>query len=251
MEPAKPLYISAKIGALPNLQLMDLKTLEWIKRTAKPSFLKISTLRQKFTPFALKDITPFIPQKEWFANSQHISSIHGLRHILRVLINSAVINSLEGYTWSPTLMAAAATHDIRRLNDKSDEGHGLRSAEWIRQNYKSILFTKTFTFDEIEAICHIISSHELPFKQIPPEIYRKFKKPINILKAADALDRFRLPTQKWWPKKKLIQVKSAYFMMGLAKYFVYRSETLYLINNYPQKKAIFETAKEIGLIQTN
>lgn len=251
MEPVKPLYILAKRTELPNLQLMDFETLEWIKRTAKPSLLKISTLYRKYTPLPLKNFIPFIPKNEWFADHQHISSIHGLRHILRVLINCEVINSLEGYTWSSTLMVAATLHDIRRLNDKDDKTHGFRAAEWMRQNHKSIPITKNFTFDEMESTCHIISSHERPFELIPPEIYQKFGKPIDILKAADALDRFRLPSQKWWPKKEFIRAKSACFILELAKYFVYRSEVLFLMNGYPQERAVFKAAEEIGFIQGN
>ena len=77
------------------------------------------------------------PEAVWFRHNPH--GIHGLGHAARVFVWANLIGNhlrsgdsqkinLEVIRWSAVL------HDVGRLSDGIDQGHGERSAEWIIRN---------------------------------------------------------------------------------------------------------------------
>ena len=241
-----PLFKLAQRNQLPKLQLMDLETVERIKSHIR---LKPQTIHEVFSDYkaiSQEEIIEFIPVKQYFAKPNHFRSIHGISHIVRVMINSLVLCQLIQCPYIEVLIAAAL-HDIRRQNDKGDKDHGKRSANWFRRNYRSIPFTKDLKSSEIKTVEMIISYHDAPIKSIP--VSCKNRGLINILRAADALDRYRLPKIKWWPKPSYLFIKEAKKLFNLSKIFVYQSELACLKNNIPKERSVIEVAKEIGYIK--
>lgn len=240
------LYKLAQRNQLPKLQLMDLETIERIKPHIR---LKPQTIHDVFSDYksiSQDEIIKFIPTKPYFAKANHFYSIHGISHIVRVMINSLVLCQLIQCLYKEVLIAAAL-HDIRRQDDKSDKDHGKRSANWFGRNYRSIPFARDLKSSEIKTVEMIISYHDAPIESISSSC--KNKDLINILRAADALDRYRLPKIKWWPKPSYLFIKEARKLFNLSKIFVYQSELACLKKNIPKEKNIIETAKKIGYLE--
>lgn len=63
------------------------------------------------------------------------SRIHGVDHIERVMLLGSIICMQQGFDRSTTdlVMAACAYHDIARVNDVYDYGHGRRGANKLEQ----------------------------------------------------------------------------------------------------------------------
>ena len=61
----------------------------------------------------------------------YVSDVHGQAHIERVMLLGAIIAMQQGFTPRQTelLLIACSYHDIGRVNDLRDEGHGKRSAD--------------------------------------------------------------------------------------------------------------------------
>ena len=83
-------------GKLPLNQFMDLETVNWIK-DHRPSF-KLSPPPIDFEPNLdeyLMELKNYIPDPNWFLVSKKRDSIHGMRHILRVIFHSILLNLLS------------------------------------------------------------------------------------------------------------------------------------------------------------
>lgn len=241
-----PLYKLAQRNQLPKLQLMDLETVERIKPHVR---LKPQTIHDVFPDYKVisqDEIIKFIPAQPYFAKTNHFHSIHGISHIVRVMVNSLVLCQLIQLP-SKEVLIAAAMHDIRRLDDKSDKDHGKRSANWFKRNYRSIPFAKDLKSSEIKTVKMIISCHDAPLESISSSCENKDL--INILRAADALDRYRLPKIKWWPKPSYIFIKEARKLFNLSKIFVYQSEIACLKKDIYKEKIVIETARKIGYLE--
>lgn len=197
----------AQDGSLPLIQQMDLVTLEWIKKnqpkytaTAKPNLSVIIGYTKKYEP-----------SKEWFWEKDCINSIHGIRHIMRVVSNASnlIINRKIKSTTASKLLIACSLHDLRRKDDKGDKGHAKRAAEWFLKNCDCVSrkFSVTLSSTDIDEIFSAIILHEIPYSQIENiDKFHKHRDLIDLLKTADALDRYRLPKLKWWIDDRFIKI---------------------------------------------
>lgn len=190
---------------LPLHQFMDDETLLWIKRN-KPKFRSAADIQ-----LARRDlIERFVPNSDWFQSKKSIDSIHGVRHLLRVGINAIIVAR-----WLPfkgriqNLVIAAVLHDIRRKDDKDDALHGLRAARWFKSHQRLIekRFKTELSNDDVEEIYWPIVFHELAISEVKKDIhYSQFRYNVDIIRAADALDRYRLPKMKWWINDEILGI---------------------------------------------
>lgn len=198
-----PLFKLAKRKRLPTYQSIDAPTVRWIERN-RPKFGATGGIGLP----SRKILNRFVPRRDWFLEKRLINSIHGLRHIIRVVIYAFLISSKSSYNGKKeNLMAAAALHDIRRNNDKGDAEHGLRSANWFKKNIGMVSkkFDIKFTIGDVEEIYWAIRFHELQRSDFTKDKnYSRLKKCVDIVRIADALDRYRLPKIKWWIDEKIL-----------------------------------------------
>jgi len=196
----------AESKSLPFHQYMDFETLLWIKEN-KPDFKY-----KKIIKFKNKSIIKnFIPQKNWFYKKKEYDSIHGIRHLLRVGIFASNLFYLKkSENKIENIVISSVLHDIRRMNDKDDFEHGMRSAEWFKKNYSIVKkkFKVQLKDSDIEEIYWSMALHDVDYKSLKnKKIYLRFKNIINFIKIADALDRYRLPKKKWWIDKERLEIK--------------------------------------------
>lgn len=219
----------AQEDSLPLIQRMDIETLEWIKKnqpnctiTAQP---KLSTI--------FENTKKHKPPEKWFLEKDCINSIHGIRHIMRVVSNASnliISRKIESVT-ARNLLIACSLHDLRRKNDKGDEGHAKRAAEWFLKNCEEVSRKLAITLSnkDIDEISSAISLHEIPYSQIgTADEYHKHKDIVDLLKTADALDRYRLPKLKWWIDDRFIKTVPSDSEKIFAYKLVVDSEEKYL-----------------------
>ena len=70
---------------------------------------------------------------------------------------------------------------------------------------------------------------------------------INVLKTADALDRFRLPRTKWWVDPEKLEIKDVNWLIPLARYITLRSEYLAL-EGVGSNDCLQISMKEAGIV---
>ena len=227
VEKREPLFELAERGDLPRHQFIDGPTVRWIESN-RPRF----GVTKKMQLPTREDVERFIPSDNWFVDKKLVDSIHGLRHIIRVIALSALVASKYSYSGRiENLLAAAALHDIRRENDKGDSKHGLHSAQWFRKNIAVVesRFNIKLARKDIQSIYWTIALHELPVNAlIKSKNYARFKKGVDIIRIADALDRYRLPKIKWWLNEKIIGCRVASGLKQVAFDLVVKSERRYL-----------------------
>jgi len=135
----------------------------------------------------MNDLNTYRPSPSWFAHNPY--GIHGMGHAGRVLVWANLIGqqlraggvdlSLEAVRW------AAVLHDVARLSDGWDRGHGARSADWIVKNRENLPLTLPDNLFEHVLLC--CRWHETTDRDIPlmtPELM--------CIKDADGLDRVRI-----------------------------------------------------------
>jgi len=238
----------AKSGdPLPKVQHMDKETLDWI-RLNKPKFKTV--LSDKIIHDDCYRISSsYIPRKVWFSDAKKTDTIHGMRHILRVTIhaiNLALLCSLDDQQLK-NVCIAANLHDIRRLNDKGDENHGLRTADWFKSNLVDIKkhYKISFSGKDAEAIYSAIFFHEVPYTDLErKENYKKHKKIVDILKSADALDRYRLPKLKWWIDCEYLKLCPSDLIKCFAYELVIKSEA-YFLKGQESQQSVIQSVKEL------
>ncbi|HSW65651.1 MAG TPA: HD domain-containing protein [Bacillota bacterium] len=166
--------------------------------------------RPAYSRQAAASLARFPIDTAWFQNPLLIDSLHGLRHLyrtayfcMRLLEHTGTLDSED----SDLIIVAALLHDIQRLDDKADEGHASRSALWVISNLPRLSQTWNLKLnaEHIAKIEAVIALHETPYNSFSPEqqhLYTQHKSLVDILKTADALDRYRLPKLTWWPDDK-------------------------------------------------
>jgi len=154
-----PLFELVEERKLPNFQYIDAPTIQWIIAN-KPRF---NIVREVELP-KRNTLNRYIPKQSWFSEKRVINSIHGLRHILRVVAYVSLISQKSQNKNIKNILVAAAIHDIRRKNDKSDTGHGLRAAHWFRKNVSEVAkeFKVEFTSGDEKEIFWTTLFHESP-----------------------------------------------------------------------------------------
>lgn len=235
----------AEQNNLPNFQFIDKDTLSWIADN-KPKFT-VSTYNRNFVKFVKNKTRKFPPHKAWFLRDEGIDSIHGIRHIMRVIANIAYHIKEKDIVDEPTIinaLIAASLHDLRRKNDKGDEGHAERAAKWFLSNKNKILSHYDWISTDninVKAISTAILFHEQYYKKIinDPE-YIKNKTVVDLLKLGDALDRYRLPKLKWWINNDYLSLTPSEEAKLFSFMLVLESETIFLEEGGDSVKSVLK-----------
>lgn len=240
-----PSYIQAKENILGSLELMDLETLEWIESTSKSLNLEFKRSGEfQLEPIDIELLRINATRLDWFFSRDHVHSIHGISHNLRVMVNALLLCKCLHISNPLPYVVAASIHDILRKNDNADPEHGNRAAAWFKVNHKLLPSDELLSNSDRQMIVASVANHSKDYSDIPSYDLDAYKVAIDILKAADALDRFRMPKEKWWPRIELIKLQAAHGLIPYAKELTISSERKILSDEDPYQ-AVFESAKEI------
>jgi hypothetical protein len=210
--PVDSLVSLAARKALPAHQYMDAPTVAWIAshRDQFHAPTPVGPLRPGPRARRLLAAAPIPPG--WHVEPRTIASIHGTRHLMRTAALAAVLADLYGLVErdTATLIIAALMHDCRRVHDKDDDGHGERGAAWLGAHAAEVFafFDVPCTEDRLRKAMAAIRLHEIPyaaFSDRDREDHAHTAQVTDLLKTADALDRYRLPKIKWWPNDDLLR----------------------------------------------
>ncbi|MEV7189788.1 hypothetical protein [Kitasatospora sp. NPDC093102] len=217
------LHELAARGRLPDHQLMDRVTLHWVARNRPDTASGPAAL----TPQS----AVLVPSEDWFADPALTDTLHGVRHNARVALLATVLAAeyqLDA-DQSRALTVAAAVHDCRRHNDRADPGHGRRAATWLDQHHHQV--TATLGIPDLpehllRQAATAIALHDVPYGTDTrhDHAYRHARQLTDLLKAADALDRYRLPATRWWPDPAHLRVPLTTALHSLAFDLMLRSE---------------------------
>ncbi|THA32291.1 hypothetical protein E6R18_13820 [Streptomyces sp. A1277] len=220
---ATALHERAANGSLPAHQTMDLDTLDWIAENRPP----FTSAPPRLSPRAVM----LTPDASWFTDPQQAGSLHGIGHNARVSLLASVLANEHGLDrdHALALCAAAAVHDCRRRGDRNDPGHGQRAAQWFTAHTGTV----TAALDHLVPPAALaraalaISLHDVPYEAFTPEqndAYRQAPHLVDLLKAADAMDRYRLPLTRWWPDPTRLRIAVPPWLHPLAFDLLVRSE---------------------------
>jgi len=158
-----PLYRLAKNNELPDHQFMDVQTLSWIHDNT-PTALKHTNYDSILINLGqgIFDAVKYTPKAGWYQSKLVAKGIHGILHAYRVTVYLILLNHLRSLEIDKSLLLVAGMfHDIGRLNDKNDDNHGERSANWIIRN--KVLIENYFRFKisdrDWKTIFSAVSSH--------------------------------------------------------------------------------------------
>lgn len=172
---------------------------------------------------------------QWWADPRLYTSLHGVRHAMRTAALAAVLAEANGLDDTDTVTAviAAAVHDCQRRHDKDDRGHGNRAAIWLAANGDAVWghFGLTATPRRIVQAATAVRLHDVPYEAFTADDqadHARTERITDVVKAADALDRYRLPKLKWWPDARYMREPAFDQMRSLAFDLVLVSERAYL-----------------------
>jgi hypothetical protein len=191
----------------------------------------------------------------WFAEPRLIDSIHGLRHGMRTAVYVALLaeRAQLDEQLSVALVIGAAVHDCRRLHDKDDSGHGARAAAWL-DTHTALVANHFGVSGEVVGQLWLAATavrlHDVPYAGFGPsdEIeYQQACQASDLLKAADALDRYRLPKLKWWPDARHLRVTLSGHLQRFAYELVLETERAHL-DGRPSAAAVARALSARGLL---
>lgn len=136
--------------------------------------------------FDVSDLKRYLPEDDWFRFRPR--GIHGVPHVSRVLVWAAVLSERVARPDAmrrEELLWAAAVHDVGRIDDGIDRGHGARSGDWVQRRLP-VLRPGVRGLD-VDFIAELCRWHEHPDRRID-----RMTLELVILKDADGLDRCRL-----------------------------------------------------------
>ncbi|MBB5939464.1 hypothetical protein [Streptomyces zagrosensis] len=203
MSTAPSLIELAAHGQLPLHQYVDHTTVAWIVEN-QPALPPTS-------PRALRPSSQHLIKRTeiptaWMLDTRLYTSIHGVRHAMRTAALAAVLAEANGLddVDTATAILAAATHDCQRRHDKGDQGHGDRAAIWLAANADTVWghFGITATPRRVVQAASAVRLHDVPYTAFTADDrsdYSRAEHIVDVVKAADALDRYRLPKLTWWP----------------------------------------------------
>ncbi|MEY9834890.1 hypothetical protein [Streptacidiphilus sp. EB103A] len=204
-QPNASLQGRAASAAPPAQQSMDRAALDWIT-SRRPAFTTPP-------PQRVREATALIPSAAWFCDAARVDSIHGVRHNARVSLLGAVLAQEYDldHDAATALSVAGAIHDCRRHDDREDPGHGQRAADWLQQNADQITAALSvgLAAEWLQPAVLAIALHDIPYQAFTPtqqRAYTRWPHLVDLLKAADCLDRYRLPRTSWWPDTSRLRV---------------------------------------------
>ncbi|MFF8932292.1 hypothetical protein ACF1AO_34070 [Streptomyces longwoodensis] len=172
-----------------------------------------------------------VPEPSWFAVPHLAGSNHGVRHNARVSLLAALLAEHLGFDGDDiaVVCAAGAVHDCRRLDDRHDPGHGQRAAAWFRQHADTVttVLDREVPAAALERAAHAIAVHDVPYSRFTARqehTYRQAPHLTDVLKAADCMDRYRLPLKRWWPDTTRLRIELPDWLLPAAFTLVVRSE---------------------------
>jgi hypothetical protein len=246
----------ARRKKLPERQYMDYETLEWIKKNNPFAGIQEEVNFSKLDfPKLVEIINKYTPDKKWFIFPQKSETIHGLRHVLRVCVYSVVLHDIllkgDPIPKIKNLCIASVLHDLKRISDKSDSEHGKRAADWFMEKYEEIAekFNIHLSRRDCEEIYYGVYCHETPYEELlnKKDYYRYYglyQYAIDVIKASDALDRYRLPKLKWWINDNFLKLHPSLEIKMFAYKLVIYSEESYL-RRKSSKDSILEAIERI------
>ena len=132
------------------------------------------------------DLRPYLTDANWFRREPY--GIHGITHVTRVLIWAAVLAGRFGRAPAlrvPELYWAAATHDVERIDDGRDPGHGERAAAWVSTRLTTM---RPLASDaDLGFVAELDRWHEVTDREIG-----QWSLELLLFKDADGLDRVRI-----------------------------------------------------------
>lgn len=222
-QPDIPLRELACLGRLSPHQAMDQPTLTWIAEHRPAEAAR--TVAVEDQPMLL------VPEVTWFTSGLAATGIHGIRHNARVCLLAGLLAQQHhlGPGQTAALCLAAAVHDCRRRNDRADPGHGRRAAAWLSRHHPAVtaVFGLALPEESVAAARTAISLHDVPypaFSCAQHAAYRHAARLADLLKAADCLDRYRLPLPRWWPDTSHLRVTVPAWLHGVAVDLMLHSE---------------------------
>ncbi len=132
------------------------------------------------------ELGQYLPDEAWFRFNPR--GIHGAPHTTRVLLWAETLAGAiagPGALRREELRWAAAIHDVGRIDDGVDRGHGERSARWMEGSLRSVR-PQTTELD-LRFVAELCRWHEVRDRDI-----ERLTLELVILKDADALYRCRL-----------------------------------------------------------
>jgi hypothetical protein len=233
--PATSLVAQAAAKALPLHQHMDTDTLRWIAshngaipRGERPRHIRL--------PAPARSVLHQAPiPASWRQSRALTDSLHGTRHLLRTAVLAGLLaqrHQLDTDSQAAVIVAAAI-HDCRRIDDGADPGHGQRAALWLADHAETVFdhFGITPSPQRISAAIAAVRLHEAPYSVFTDRDHAEHaahRAAVDVLKTADALDRYRLPRRTWWPHHKFLRLLPEPWMHRLAFDLVVSSESAYL-----------------------
>ncbi|MFE2373587.1 hypothetical protein [Streptomyces sp. NPDC059398] len=217
---------------LPLHQHMDHATVAWISnhRPDLPLAPQPALRPQSKEMLALGGLPT-----RWWAEPRLYTSLHGVRHAMRTAALAAVLAETNGLddTDTATAILAAAVHDCQRRHDLDDQGHGARAAIWLAANADITWghFGHAATPRRIVQAVTAVRLHDTPYEAFTADDksdHARAERITDVVKAADALDRYRLPKLKWWPDARYVRESAFSQLRGLAFDLVLVSERAYL-----------------------
>ncbi|WP_369374172.1 hypothetical protein [Streptomyces sp. cg36] len=190
-----------------------------------------------------------MPESAWFADPRLADSLHGIRHQGRVCVLADLL--AQHHQLSPddaaALCLAAAVHDCRRHHDRADTGHGRRAALWLQRHSDTVLTVlgQDLPVRSLVRAAVAIRLHDVPheaFTRPQSRAYQQAPHLVDLLKTADALDRYRLPLKRWWPDLTRLRAAAPAWLPTVAFELVIRSERARL-NGAPHQQAMDDACR--------
>lgn len=246
---------------LPRHQYMDPPTVRWIEAN-RPAFPADPTPPSHIQlPLPLRPASQRLLRRSavpaaWWAEARTTDSLHGIRHATRTAALAALLAETAGLDEEETadLVLAAAVHDCGRLHDQDDRGHGRRAASWLVRNAGTVWahFQLTPAPRRIDRAATAVRLHDVPyaaFTRTDEADHARAACLCDLLKAADALDRYRLPKLSWWPDPAHGRVPTDVFdrLRATAFDLVVRSETARLAGQ-DSADSVFEALAQRELL---
>lgn len=210
------LYLQLQSRPYPKQQFLDQESVNWLREHAKPQPVSVHDLTPAFRPLPADWLEL---QGDWFLQEDSAFGIHGIRHLWRVAVFAWVLLQM----YYPSMFAddtvhdfiwAAHLHDIRRQDDNADPEHGERTADWIIEQFPSLSpdVVTAVRLHVADQLTDLLSDDTLIFTQV--------------LKTADALDRYRLPKKKWWPDPNRLPLAVSNDVIEFCKFITICTEQL-------------------------